>query len=530
MPAPATRLLVLGLDGGTMAVLGPAFARGWMPNLATLWKRSATGRLRSTAPMITPVAWTSFLTGCDPATHGIHEFYHVAPEDRSIRPNHAGCIRVPTLYDVLDGLGRQVVSLNLPMTYPPPPLRGGLVVGGSDAPGRDWAFAQCPDFGRELDAHVPGFSHKIIWKGRPRRLEDLRGLAARNRASFRGLAQAALRADARCDWSALVVHFHDLDSLQHRLWPYLDLDETGTPRRGWTDEVVSCLKALDDAAGELLELASRRDAAVLALSDHGFGPCRSLVNVNGLLRRAGLQRGLAYGTRFRYRAHRLADRLRCRKAGRAGDRAGKRQPKSIVGQIGCDWSRTVAFAPFGQLSGCLFLNPDAVPTEAAAARVRAELVALCREARDPRTGALLFAEVFETAERYGLEPAAQGIPDVLALSADGYQAQAKWSPFRDELLRSEWSLPATHYREGVVAIDGPDLRPGTHLAADLRDIAPTALALLDLPVPSYMEGRVLHEAFEAPLPVRRFGPGAAPRPLARPAGPARIAAPAADFS
>jgi predicted AlkP superfamily phosphohydrolase/phosphomutase len=528
MPAPATRVLFLGLDGGTMAVLEPAFARGWMPNLAAYWKRAATGRLRSTAPMVTPVAWTSFLTGCDPPTHGIHEFYHVAPDDRSIRPNHAGCIRVPTLYDILDSHGREVVSLNLPMTYPPPRLGGGLVVGGSDAPGRDWAFAQCPDFGRELAEHVPGYTHKIIWKGRPKRLDDLQRLAERNRASFRALAEAARRADARCDWSALVVHFHDLDSLQHRLWTYLDIDETGEHQQDWNEEVVSCLRALDDALGELLELASRRDAAVIALSDHGFGPCRSLVNVNGMLRRAGLQRGLAYGTRFRYRAHRLADRLRCWRAGRAGDGAGKRQPKSIVGQIGCDWSRTVAFAPFGQLSGCLFLNPDAVPTEAAAARARADLIALCREARDPDTGAALFADAYDTAERYGLDPAAEGMPDVLALSADGYQAQAKWSPFREDLLRRDWSLPATHFLEGVVAIDGPDLRPGSHLAADLRDIAPTTLALLDLPVPSFMEGRVLHEAFETPLPLRRGGPAIPLKPAPLVTEPSLAAAPVTD--
>ena len=54
----------------------------------------------------------------------------------------------------------------------------------------------------------------------------------------------------------------------------------------------------------------------------------------------------------------------------------------------------------------------------------------------------------------------------------------------------------------VVAIDAPDIRPGGHLRADLHDIAPTALAMLGLRVPESMEGRVLHEAFENPLPVR----------------------------
>ena len=50
------------------------------------------------------------------------------------------------------------------------------------------------------------------------------------------------------------------------------------------------------------------------------------IEVNGLLRRAGLQRGLTYGTRFRYRVTRLRDRLhrwRTRKApGGAGRRGG----------------------------------------------------------------------------------------------------------------------------------------------------------------------------------------------------------------
>ena len=74
-----------------------------------------------------------------------------------------------------------------------------------------------------------------------------------------------------------MVHFHNLDSLQHRLWPYLDVDETGLREPGWNAEVESCLRALDESVGRLLELASKRDAAVIAVSDHGFGPCRALV-------------------------------------------------------------------------------------------------------------------------------------------------------------------------------------------------------------------------------------------------------------
>ena len=184
MPALASRVLFLGLDGGTMSVLSPWFGRGLLPNLASLWRRSASGTLRSSAPMVTPVAWTSFATGCTPPVHGIHEFVYVEPSDRAIRANHAGRVRVPTLWQVLGAVGREVVSLNLPMTYPPPRVPG-LVVAGADAPGLAWAFAQCPEFAAEIFAHVPDFTNKIAWKHRPRTLDDLRSRAAWNRAILR---------------------------------------------------------------------------------------------------------------------------------------------------------------------------------------------------------------------------------------------------------------------------------------------------------------------------------------------------------
>jgi predicted AlkP superfamily phosphohydrolase/phosphomutase len=496
--------LFLGLDGGTMSVFGPWFERGLLPNLAALWRRSAWGTLRSSDPMVTPVAWTSFATGCTPPVHGIHEFSYIEAADRTIRSNHAGRVRVPTLWQILDAAGREVISLNLPMTYPPPRVRG-LVVAGSDAPGLEWAFARCPDFGAEIFANVPDYTHKIVWKARPRSVEDLKSQAARNRAIFRAQAEAAERADARCDWSALMVHFHNLDSLQHRLWPYLDVDETGVREPVWNAEVEGCLRTLDESVGRLLELASQRDAAVIAVSDHGFGPCRALVNVNGLLRSAGLQRGLMYGTRFRYRAQRLGDRFHRWLTRRAPGGPGRRLPRSVEGQVGCDWKRTVAFAPYGQLNGSIFLNAAAIGSRnsEAAGRIEREVIEACRAARDPGTGAPLFRDAFSIADRYDLDPAAEGLPEVLALSADGYQAQAKWGVrVRNEILRPDPNLPATHWREGVVAIHGPDIRPGGHLRAELHDIAPTALAMLGLRIPDVMEGRVIQEAFEDPVPVR----------------------------
>ena len=492
--------MFLGLDGGTMTALEPWFERGLTPNLAALWRRSAFGTLRSSDPMVTPVAWTSFSTGCAPSEHGIHEFSYLDSHDRTIRPNHSGRVRVPTLWQILDAEDREVVSLNLPMTYPPPRVRG-IVVSGSDSPGIPWPFAQCPEFGRQIMAEVPDYTHKIIWKRRPRSLEELREHGSRNRALFMAQAETAERADRHSDWTALMVHFQNLDSLQHRLWPEIDPEGSGaTCRREWVPEVDSCIKVLDEAIGRLLDLASRRGAAIIALSDHGFGPCNALVNVNGMLRDAGLQRGLMYGTRFRYRSERLMERFHRWITRRAPGGQKRRLPRSIEATLGLDWKRTLAYAPFGQLSGCIFLNPGTMLTGSSRDRAMREIMEVCHEARDPETDSPLFRDVFSTADRYGIDPEDHGAPDVFALSADGYQAQAKWGvSLRNNLLRPDPNLPGTHWRDGVIAIDAPGVKACSHLDANLQDVAPTTLALLGLGVPDFMSGRVIHEAFESPL-------------------------------
>ena len=67
-------MLIIGLDGATFDVLKPLMAEGRMPRLKEAIAAGASGLLRSTVPPITPAAWTTFLTGKNPARHGIIDF------------------------------------------------------------------------------------------------------------------------------------------------------------------------------------------------------------------------------------------------------------------------------------------------------------------------------------------------------------------------------------------------------------------------------------------------------------------------
>jgi arylsulfatase A-like enzyme len=56
-----------------------------------------------------------------------------------------------------------------------------------------------------------------------------------------------------------------------------------------------------------------------------------------------------------------------------------------------------------------------------------------------------------------------------------------------------------HLLDGVCAIAGAGVRvDGQMHRVDITDVAPTVLALLDVPVPDDMDGRVLTEAFTEP--------------------------------
>ena len=67
-------ILVLALDGATFDVIRPLAKRGLLPNLDAWMKQGQAGALMSTTPPVTFPAWSSFMTGLEPAEHGIFDF------------------------------------------------------------------------------------------------------------------------------------------------------------------------------------------------------------------------------------------------------------------------------------------------------------------------------------------------------------------------------------------------------------------------------------------------------------------------
>ncbi len=434
------------------------------------------------------------MTGCGPAKHGVFDHRYFDIGANRMRVNHAGRVRVPTFWQLLSEAGHTVVSLNVPVTYPPPKVKG-LVVAGIDAPHLDAALASNPEFARRLKAEAPAYHIRTIWKRPPRDLAEMTVNADATTALCLSRATAARIADEMFpDWSALMVQFQNLDPFQHRAWRYLGVDETAIDDPAMTAAAGEVFRGIDRAIGELCELAQKRGAGVMVMSDHGFGPCRGRIHVNRILADAGLATMPGALARLRRRGRQLLDHTRTFLAKRCDPEARSATfEHSIRAQFPLNWWKTLAFAPHQDTAAMVYLNstqrsrgaPLETPRQVDDARMAT--AAVLAAARHPETGVALFPEVVDVAEAYGVDPPRENYPDLVALPEENHWVRCKLGP-GTAWIEPDDDLPGTHRPEGIVAVSGLGIAPGRMLKAHLNDIMPSILKWFQMAIPGHVEG------------------------------------------
>ncbi len=149
--ARVKKLIFLGLDGLDPELTEMWMAEGKLPNLARLREQGSYQRLRTTCPALSPVAWSTFATGVNPAKHNIFDFLNrdlrsYAPELSSakVRPSRRvlriGKFEIPLerpsvemrrrsepFWKILDRHGVGSTILRVPVTFPPDDFGGRLL-------------------------------------------------------------------------------------------------------------------------------------------------------------------------------------------------------------------------------------------------------------------------------------------------------------------------------------------------------------------------------------------------------------------
>ncbi len=75
------RVLIMGFDGMDPVLAEKFMMEGKLPNFNRLRKEGTYRRLQTTTPAISPVAWSSFMTGCEPSKHNIFDFLSRNPKN-----------------------------------------------------------------------------------------------------------------------------------------------------------------------------------------------------------------------------------------------------------------------------------------------------------------------------------------------------------------------------------------------------------------------------------------------------------------
>lgn len=512
------KVFLLGIDGATWKVLDRFMAEGLMPNLDEITRRGTRGILNSTIPYLTPVAWSSMLTGVRPSKHCI--FGYNVMENREgmiigLLANRSK-IKSPTVMDIFTQLGKKVVSVNMPMTYPPQP-QDGTIISGLMTPSKESTFYYPRDLmaelagqgidyridiniAREVEAGLEERIELYLADGAKRFFEDLHKVTEEREKAVHYLM-------AQREWDLFQVNFVSMDRIQHYLWNQMweDDPDSDSGRRIREHYVY-----LDTLIGRI-HSAVKDQAILIICSDHGFGDYKGNFYPAVWLKQKGYyverDNDLSPGLIVKRVLKTLG---LSRRILRFLERSQKTVAKKLiyVGTSQVSWRKTRAYA-YGTSGIRINLKgrdqygivEPGKEYEDLRRKITQDLMDITDEA-----GRKVMKAVYTAEELYGVADLPEA-PDLFFDFHDDhfyttYDAITENTVFMDS--GHTWRQ-GDHRRDGIVALAGRGIAPGLTITADIEDLLPTIMFIEDLPLSDDFDGKIIREAFTDDFIARRKG-------------------------
>jgi len=303
------RLVLIGLDGADWDTLEPLLRAGRLPHLARLIAEGASGPLRSYDPMISPLLWTTMVTGVGPDVHGVADFQAIEPASGRRVPITSRFRRVKALWNILSDAGKTNAFVAWWASYPAekvdgyqvsnllvfetlrPRAPGAVVPAGITYPPEYFeqilpAMKTAADLSYDEITPVLHIGRAEFAAG----LEEvLKPRATDEETANRNLAQrpvplaisilagsknyAAVASDlAARHLDLTAVYFEGIDMMGHRFQHCMPPRLAICPEddfREYRDAVTGFYVKQDDLIGRILDAAGT-GATVMVVSDHGF--------------------------------------------------------------------------------------------------------------------------------------------------------------------------------------------------------------------------------------------------------------------
>ena len=458
------RVMVIGLDCFSPQLI---FDR-WLEHLPTiqhLLRNSTYGHLKSCIPPITVPAWACMTTGKDPGTLGIYGFRNRLDHSYDgLTIATSLTVQEDRVWDILSRVGKKVIVVGVPQTYPPQPLNG-LLISCFLTPDTSCQYTYPPGLKEEVEKLVGNYILDVNNFRTDNKDLLLKEIYAMTSKRFR-VAKYLLN---NKPWDFFMMVEMGPDRIHHGFWKYFDTrHRKHEPGSAYRNAVLDYYKYLDQELGELLALTDENTVTII-VSDHGAQAMEGGVCINEWL----LQEG--YLTLLE-------------------------KPPGIVSlaKAKIDWSRTVCWGEGGYYSRIFFnlkgREPQGVVLPQNYEEIRSEIAkkleAMCDEKGNP-----LGTKVFKPEAVY---PVVRGIPPELIVYFGNLTWRSVGSIGYGNILTFDNDIgpdDANHAEEGICIIHDPHTTALRHASCrenlDILDIAPTILTMMGIPVPEGMKGKIL---------------------------------------
>jgi len=475
----ARRLLIIGWDGADWEIVNDLIDRGCLPNVGRMMQDGAAGNLDSTIPSHSWAAWSSFLTGVNPGSHGVFDFVERDPREPQRRvPVSSRSIKATTFFERLSEAGHEVRMGNIPVTFPPIPVRGRIIAGVAIPPGS--SFVHPADWAAQLEDRAPFPINGMEWtrfRSDPQALaQEAQNLIKQRTASFECLLEG--------EWKVATCVYVAPDRLQHPLASHLMPSHPDYRRLAGTATAHALRDVYHvlDGAIERLRSAAGPDASVVLMSDHGFRPTNRAWNLGAVLTELGFSASLRTASaRNAVLRSSFVGSIARRRVGHAL-KSRLRSPSRI------DWKETVAYESalgFGVSVNLKGREPNGVVDPKDYERVREEVRHALLSFTDG--GAERPVGVVARREELYQGPYRELAPDLIV----GSNPLWAFSRMQEPTGWSEWPSGA-HRRRGILVADGGGIKRGPLGDRNIADMAATALAFSGTPC-SDLDGNVIEE-------------------------------------
>jgi predicted AlkP superfamily phosphohydrolase/phosphomutase len=482
----------------------PVLAQRWidagkLPFLGQMARAGCAGTLENRAPLITTQMFADIYTGRGAEQHGIFDCIQRDGHGRFAEMNR-GMIACDTLWDVIEQNRRSCGMVNLPLTWPPQSVNG-YMISGQDSPSVDRGIAAPPDLYDTLVRKFGRYHLKDIFPG-GRSKRDYLELFPKE-IDWQSDVLAELITRRPCDF--FMAFFSATAMAQHYFWSDM---EGAQQEDGYSGLVESVYRRIDAQLARLSQLAGPQ-ARIFVVSECGSGPLQAGVNINAWLQSEGFLQYLRPDRDGEYRTRALSAAIGTAKRHLPesiksflvrqlpGLKAGA-ESYMLVSDV--DWSRTTAYSRGKE--GSIFINlagrePNGIVTAADYSQVIDRIAAQLGQLMDPGTGKPAVTKVYKRDELYPgcTNP---GAPDLTVEWVNSMYMPMEANRRSDQVFgprwraNMKWPTSGSHRRKGIFFAQGPGIDAGYRVNdAQVLDLFPTWLRMLDIPVPGDLPGAVL---------------------------------------